>query len=275
MKKYLFFLVFLAFNFTFSQNSKGKLFIIGGGSRPDFLVDRMIKEAGLKSGETVAIFPHASEEQDSSFYYAKQQFEKRNLKALDCAFKKDEKLSPSKLYSLKTAKLIYIGGGDQLTFMEIINSNPEVKNLLKSAYQNGKMIAGTSAGAAVMSEVMITGNQLKYKDYENTFDNIEIKNVETKQGLGFIKTAVIDQHFVVRSRYNRLLSLIIENPTYKGIGIDEGTAILVKNGAAEVVGRAQVIVFKNPKQSKKLNGDKLGAQGITLDIYLNGEKFKF
>lgn len=275
MKKYLFFLVFLAFNFTFSQNTKGKLFIIGGGSRPDFLVDRMIKEAGLKSGETVAIFPHASEEQDSSFYYAKQQFEKRNLKALDCAFKKDEKLSPSKLDSLKTAKLIYIGGGDQVRFMEIINSNPEVKNLLKSAYQNGKMIAGTSAGAAVMSEVMITGNQLKYKDYENTFDNIEIKNVETKQGLGFIKTAVIDQHFVVRSRYNRLLSLIIENPTYKGIGIDEGTAILVKNGSAEVVGRAQVIVFKNPKQSKKLNGDKLGAQGITLDIYLNGEKFKF
>ena len=275
MKKYLFFLVFLAFNFTFSQNSKGKLFIIGGGSRPDFLVDRMIKEAGLKYGETVAIFPHASEEQDSSFYYAKQQFEKRNLKALDCAFKKDEKLSPSKLDSLKTAKLIYIGGGDQVRFMEIINSNPEVKNLLKSAYQNGKMIAGTSAGAAVMSEVMITGNQLKYKDYENTFDNIEIKNVETKQGLGFIKTAVIDQHFVVRSRYNRLLSLIIENPTYKGIGIDEGTAILVKNGSAEVVGRAQVIVFKNPKQSKKLNGDKLGAQGITLDIYLNGEKFKF
>ena len=275
MKKYLFFLVFLAFNFTFSQKSKGKLFIIGGGSRPDFLVDRMIKEAGLKSGETVAIFPHASEEQDSSFYYAKQQFEKRNLKALDCAFKKDEKLPPSKLDSLKTAKLIYIGGGDQVTFMEIINSNPEVKNLLESAYQNGKMIAGTSAGAAVMSEVMITGNQLKYNDYENTFDNIEIKNVETKQGLGFIKTAVIDQHFVVRSRYNRLLSLIIENPTYKGIGIDEGTAILVKNGSAEVVGRAQVIVFKNPKQSKKLNGDKLGAKGITLDIYLNGEKFKF
>ena len=275
MKKYLFFLVFLAFNFTFSQNSKGKLFIIGGGSRPDFLVDRMIKEAGLKSGETVAIFPHASEEQDSSFYYAKQQFEKRNLKALDCAFKKDEKLSPSKLDPLKTAKLIYIGGGDQVRFMEIINSNPEVKNLLKSAYQNGKMIAGTSAGAAVMSEVMITGNQLKYKDYENTFDNIEIKNVETKQGLGFIKTAVIDHHFVVRSSYNRLLSLIIENPTYKGIGIDEGTAILVKNGSAEVVGRAQVIVFKNPKQSKKLNGDKLGAKGITLDIYLNGEKFKF
>ena len=138
------------------------------------------------------------------------------------------------------------------------------------------MIAGTSAGAAIMSEVMITGNQLKYKDYENTFDNIESQNVEVSTGMGFINSAVIDQHFVVRSRYNRLLSLIIENPTYQGIGIDEGTAILVKNNnEAEVVGRAQVIVFKNPRRSQKLKSQKLGAQGITLDIYLNGEKFKF
>lgn len=275
MNRHLLFLLFFTFNFTFSQNSKGKLFIIGGGSRPDFLVDRMIKEAGLKPGEFVAIFPHASEEQDSSFFYAKQQFEKRNLKTLDCAFKKDGKLSPSKLDSLKNAKLIYIGGGDQVRFMEIINSNSEVKNILKSAYLNGNMIAGTSAGAAVMSEVMLTGNQLKYKNYENTFDNIETQNVEISKGLGFITTAVIDQHFVVRSRYNRLLSLIIENPKLKGIGIDEGTAILVKNNIAEVVGRAQVIVFKNPKNSKHLFKDKLGAKSIILDIYLNGEKFQF
>ncbi len=76
MKKYLFFLAFLAFNFTFSQKSKGKLFIIGGGSRPDFLLDRLILEAGLKSGDAVAIFTHASVEREPPFYYAKQQFEK-------------------------------------------------------------------------------------------------------------------------------------------------------------------------------------------------------
>ena len=138
------------------------------------------------------------------------------------------------------------------------------------------MIAGTSAGAAIMREVMITGNQLKYKDYDNTFDNIESQNVETSSGMGFIKSAVIDQHFVVRSRYNRLLSLIIENPDYQGIGIDEGTAILVKNtNQAEVVGRAQVIVFKNPKNSKTSYTEKLGSRGITLDIYLNGDEFTF
>ena len=73
----------------------------------------MVKEAGLNPGEMVAIFPQASAEQDSSFYYAKQQFEKRNLKAIDFAFKKGEKLPQSKLDSLKKVKLIYVGGGDQ------------------------------------------------------------------------------------------------------------------------------------------------------------------
>ncbi len=80
MKKFLLVVTVSLFNFSFSQNNKGKLFIIGGGSRPDFLVDRMVKEAGLNPGDAVAIFPQASSEQDSSFYYAKQQFEKRNFK---------------------------------------------------------------------------------------------------------------------------------------------------------------------------------------------------
>ena len=192
MKKFLLVVTVSLFNFSFSQNNKGKLFIIGGGSRPDFLVDRMVKEAGLNPGDAVAIFPQASSEQDSSFYYAKQQFEKRNLKAVNYAFKKGEKLPSSKLDSLKKAKLIYVGGGDQVIFMDIINTYPEVKNILKESYEKGNMIAGTSAGAAIMSEVMITGNQLKYKDYENTFDNIESQNVEISSGMGFIKSAVID-----------------------------------------------------------------------------------
>ena len=121
MKKFLLVVTVFLFNLSFSQNNKGKLFIIGGGSRPDFLVDRMVKEAGLNPGDAVAIFPQASSEQDSSFYYAKQQFEKRNLKAVNYAFKKGEKLPSSKLDSLKKAKLIYVGGGDQVIFMDIIN----------------------------------------------------------------------------------------------------------------------------------------------------------
>ncbi|MCT4171574.1 cyanophycinase [Elizabethkingia anophelis] len=274
MKNTFILILFLVFGFVSAQIPKGKLLIIGGGDSPDFLIDRMVKEAGLKKGEYVAIFPQASSIPDSSFIYTSEDFEKRDLKTLNYYFNKGEKLSKARLDSLKKAKLIFISGGDQTKFMELINSYPEVKHIIKTSYFNGNMIAGTSAGAAVMSGVMITGNQLKHKEYNSTFNNIETNNVETQKGLGFITSVVIDQHFIIRSRYNRLLSLIIDHPKLKGIGIDESTAILVKNGEAEVVGKAQVIIFKNPGQYKTNLKDKPGARAITLDIYLNGERFK-
>jgi cyanophycinase len=89
-----------------------------------------------------------------------------------------------------------------------------------------------------------------------------------------ITSAIIDQHFVRRSRFNRLISAIIEYPDVMGIGIDEATAILVKGNDVEVVGDSQVIVIQNPKRSKKIQNGKLGAMGMTMSVYLPGEKFK-
>ncbi len=76
-----------------------------------------------------------------------------------------------------------------------------------------------------------------------------------------------------RSRHNRLISAIIEYPDLQGIGIDESTAILVKGKDAEVVGMSQVLVYANPSRSKKVKSGKLGARGLTLNIYLPGEHF--
>jgi cyanophycinase len=134
-------------------------------------------------------------------------------------------------------------------------------------------VGGTSAGAAVMSKIMITGNELKHPEYNSTFRNLEAENIETKTGLGLITNVIIDQHFVKRSRYNRLLTAIIEFPEMIGIGIDESTAILVKGKTIEVVGESQVVVLKNPEESSKKHNDKLGAKGILIDIYLPGEIF--
>ena len=139
---------------------------------------------------------------------------------------------------------------------------------------HGAMVAGTSAGAAVMSLVMITGNELKHPDYASTFRNIEADNIETKTGLGMLRTAIIDQHFVKRSRHNRLISAVIEYPEMLCIGIDESTAILVRNNKAEVIGESQVLVYSNPMKSKKVKDGKLGAQGLQLDIYLPGNTFE-
>lgn len=252
---------------------RGSLFIIGGGSRPDNLVNRMIDEAGLREGGYVVILPMSSSVPDSAIVWASEQFLKNGISNVTGFNFLPEQNPPLQwIDSLKNASLIYISGGDQNRFMAVTGEN-EIENAIWSAFKNGAMIAGTSAGAAVMSELMITGDELRYPDYTSTFRTIESENIKLGRGLGLINTAIIDQHFVWRSRHNRLLTAIIEHPDLMGIGIDESTAILVRGSKAEVVGNSQVMVFRNPKKSQKEKNTKLGARNLTIDIYLPGEKF--
>ncbi|MGK0286199.1 MAG: cyanophycinase [Salibacteraceae bacterium] len=257
------------------QNSdpKGKLFIIGGGSRPSAMVERIVKESGIDKEGYGIVLPMSSSIPDSSAYYATKQFYKQGVtNVYELHFVKEEKLTASKLDSIRNAKLIYISGGDQNRFMAIVGGT-KIETLIHEAYKKGALIAGTSAGAAVMSKMMITGSELKHPEYASTFRNIESENIEIKTGLGLITTIIVDQHFVKRSRYNRLLSAVIEHPEVAGVGIDESTAILVSGETMEVVGASQVIVFKNPSLSKTTFKDKLGAQGIIMSLYLPGEIF--
>jgi cyanophycinase len=253
--------------------TNGKLFIIGGGSRPSAMVDRIIKESGIDKSGYGIILPMSSIEPDSAVYYASKQFYDKGIKNIyGLNFVKDEVLTASKLDSIKNAKLIYISGGDQNRFMDIIDGTA-IEAAIHRAYEKGGLVAGTSAGAAVMSKFMITGNELKHPDYSATFKNIQLDNIEIKTGLGMLTNVIIDQHFVKRSRYNRLISAIIEHPDMIGIGIDESTAILVDGNLIEVVGASQVIVIKNPDYSKTIYEDKLGAHNLVLNIYLPGEIF--
>lgn len=252
---------------------KGKLIIIGGGSRPDALVERIIEESTLRTGGYCVILPMSSAEPDSSVYYASQQFLKKGITNLyGFNFQKDQPVRASRLDSIRKANLIYITGGDQTRFMSIVTGT-EIEAALHDAYRNGCVISGTSAGAAVMSKLMITGNELKHKKYASTFRTIEPDNIEIKPGLGLLPTAIIDQHFLIRSRHNRLITAVIEHPHMTCIGIDESTAILVNGNNVEVLGDSQVLVYRNPEKSKTVENDKLGTRNIRLDVYLPGEKF--
>nr|WP_223270793.1 cyanophycinase [Subsaximicrobium wynnwilliamsii] len=278
MKNILCLVVMLIAGFQFSacaqeSDAQGKLVIIGGGSRPAAMIDRIIKESGIDKEGYGIILPMSSVEPDSAVYYAKMQFTKvgiNNVHGLQ--FAKGERLGSAKLDSIKKAKLIYISGGDQNRFMDIV-AGTTAEKAIHEAYENGSLLAGTSAGAAVMSKMMITGNELKHPEYASTFRNIESENIELKTGLGMLNNVLIDQHFVKRSRYNRLISAVIEHPELMGIGIDESTAILVIGKSAEVIGESQVIVFENPDRSKTEKNGKLGAQGLALNIYLPGDSF--
>ena len=282
MRNYLPFIVALAILASCSEiinnqedlkEAKGSLFIIGGGSRPTEMVNRIIDESGLRKSGYAIILPMSSSVPDSAIIWASEQFIQNGIEQITgFNFLPGGDIPLHWIDSLKNASLIYISGGDQNRFMSIAGGTA-IEDAIHHAWQNGAMIAGTSAGAAVMSEKMITGNELRYPEYSATFRTIESENLEIGRGLGFITTAIIDQHFIWRSRHNRLFSAVMEHPDMLGIGIDESTAILVRGNMAEVVGVAQVLVFRNPDASLKEKDGKMGARNLIVDIYLEGERF--
>jgi cyanophycinase len=128
---------------------------------------------------------------------------------------------------------------------------------LRERYKAGVVFGGTSAGAAIMSERMITG--------EGDFTVIDSAKVEVRPGLGLLPGVIIDQHFIKRQRHNRLFGLVLTHPEERGVGIDEGTAILVEDGRkALVVGSSQVmLVDASDKDSLVL---KLLRAGQTFEV---------
>jgi cyanophycinase len=254
--------------------SSGKLFIIGGGDRTDAMMNELVDLAGLRQEGYIYILPMASSVPDSSILWAKEDFNITGIKKVS-GFNFLPGVTPPKaqLDSLRNAKLIYICGGDQSRFMSVVVNGP-VMDALHSAFKNGAVISGTSAGAAVMSKKMITGNQLKHKDADAGFVTIESDNIEITQGLGFLTDVIIDQHFIKRQRLNRLVAASIENPDELCVGIDESTAIIVDGDFATVTGIHQVIVIKNTDNVKNVKDGLLGTGGLQLSVYLPGQKFK-
>ena len=274
LQAFLLFFSFVYINIITAQPPKGKLFIIGGGNRSDKLINQMLEVSPLQKKDYIVVLPMSSEEPDSAYIYFKKQVEKLTPNPIVMLnFDKNTNTNQKWLDSLSRAKFIFISGGDQNRFMKVVR-NTAIAQTIKQAYQSGSTIAGTSAGAAVMSEVMITGNQIQNSKYEETFDNILFDNIETAPGLSLINTAIIDQHFLKRSRYNRLLSALITFPKLIGIGIDESTAIIISGDTARVVGESEVIVVKKPKGIKKHKNNLVSVDKLQMSIYVEGQSFK-
>ena len=250
----------------------GKLFIIGGGEISDDFRKQLLTTANWKKGDLIAAVTLASGYGDSAYIWMNEDFKK--LTGEDCLqFDSAAAHDPQKINALKKARIIFLGGGDQERFMRIIK-NTAVRAAIHAARNNGAMIAGTSAGAAVMSQRMITGKALLDTVQASTFKRLSKGNLELKEGLGLLDSVIVDQHFVTRSRYNRLLTAVMENPQYNCIGINESTAIIIDNGWATVAGESQVIVFSNPRQVHANSNQALAAASVQIAVYIRGEKFK-
>ena len=246
---------------------------MGGGDRPPSLIKSLLETAGLKRNDYVVVLPMSSEAPDTAYFYIRADLETVCTNVIvNFNFTKETVNNKRWLDSLEKARLIFITGGDQERFMNVVLNTP-VYNAIQNAYREGSTIAGTSAGAAVMSKYMITGRELTDTTYHSTFRKIEDKNIELKQGLALIDNAIIDQHFIARSRYNRLLSALAAYPTIACIGIDEATAIVVRRNKVKVSGQSQVIVMKNPERLSVTNNGLIKFNDIQFSIYTDGDEF--
>lgn len=279
MKKNLFILIlpFIILSCESRKNDvepapEGSLFIIGGGSRPAEMVRDMIKISGVDTAGYIAILPMASSVPDTSFYYAAMQFREEGIEKIYDLRSGRKGLGKEKLELLENASMIYISGGSQDRFMDSVR-NTNVFDAIHKAYRQGALIAGTSAGAAVQSKLMITGDQKKHPVYTGDFETIEADNMILEDGLGLIESIIVDQHFIRRQRLNRLIAVILENPSKIGVGIDESTAIHVKGDSAKVYGISQVIVLRSPNENPVIQDDLLGGENLKLSVYLPGETF--
>jgi len=253
---------------------KGKLFIIGGGNRTAALMKTMLATAGLGKKDYVVVLPMSSAEPDSSYFYFKEDIKSLCTNTIaNLNFTADKTQDRVWLDSLRHAKLIFITGGDQVRFMKVVLHTP-VYDAIHAAYNQGATVAGTSAGAAVMSHEMLTGNELLGDTaYHETFKKILFGNIDIQEGLGLIDSAIIDQHFIKRSRYNRLISALAKYPAFPCIGIDESTAVIVEGKKITVTGQGQVALLRKPKGLFINNKGQITWKDVSMAILAEGDSF--
>ncbi len=279
MKKNLLILGIVFFVLTFflhaTHETKGYLFIIGGGHRSETMMKRFIDLANQSNNPKIVIFPMASGSPEESGQSMVEEFKEIGMTDVEYhVLSREQALQKENKKILDNASCVYFTGGDQSRLTKALVDTPIHKKLLE-IYEKGVVIGGTSAGAAVMSEIMITGDEKREVEEGHAFEKILADNIVTTPGFGFIKTAIIDQHFVTRRRHNRLISLIAENPRLLGIGIDESTAIIVKpDETFEVIGEQNVIVYDASKAKMDiLTSQIISGFHMIMHILKPGDEF--
>jgi cyanophycinase len=222
----------------------GALVIVGGGTMPDDVRDEFIKLAG-GAGAKLVVIPTANGTADKDGDKSLEPWTKYKLASLTLLHTRDRKKAddPEFVKPLIEATAVWFGGGDQSKITDAYLGTAVEKELKKLLDRKG-VIGGTSAGAAVMSQVMIAGGN---------------PDAKVAKGFGFVTHAVVDQHFLKRDRSDRLVGVLAKHPGLFGIGIDEGTAVILKGRLLTVRGKSEVVLIQSEGGGRKLTRTMLKA----------------
>ena len=242
------------------EASEGTLVVCGGGDVPSTARRKFMDLAGGTNAKLV-IIPGGEEDESSfaSYFDVWKDYEPLSFHMLN-ATSRDQANSDEFTSVLDEATGVWLGGGQQNW---LINRYADtlVENKLHALLKRKGVIGGTSAGAAVMSAVMVAGGR---------------KNPQVGKGFGFMPGVVVDQHFLRRNRFGRLRSVLDKNTGLIGLGVDEQTAMVysIATDRLEVLGDSYVVACV-PRESKLdieflQAGDELYLSELRQDATLIG-----
>lgn len=183
--------------------------------------------------------------------------------------KPEDASDPKALETIAEATGVFFTGGNQARITELLKDT-ELEAMLHKRFSEGIVIAGTSAGAAMMPDMMIVEGE------SETNPRMEVAMMD--RGMGFLPGVVVDQHFAQRGRIGRLLSAVAQQPVNLGFGIDENTAIAINGKELEVIGEGAVTIvdvanITHNNVDELLKDEPLALCGATLHILPHGYKF--
>jgi cyanophycinase len=201
-----------------------KLVICGGGDLPDTVFNEFRTLAG--SDAILVVVPTASKN-DINVEEVQELWQSRGFREVRILHTNDREVASTEKFfePLKTATAVWFSGGSQQRIADAYIGTL-VETELYKLVQRGGVIGGSSAGAAIQSRVMIKGGDTQPK---------------ISTGLDLLPGAIIDQHFLKRNRLNRLIEAVRVHPELIGLGIDEGTAIVVSDGIYRILGSSYVL----------------------------------
>jgi cyanophycinase len=235
-----------------------RLVLIGGGPRPSRALSRLVEWAGGPYARVLVVTWAAREPQAAldSFRQDLAPFAPGSVRGAPVAPLGDEDKAVLR-EELAWATAVYFTGGDQDRILDVLRDRSLLEHM-RARYQEGVVFAGTSAGTAVMSAIAIIS------DGDRTV--MDGDEVEVRPGIGLLPGVILDQHFIRRQRQNRLFGLVLKHPDMLGLGVDEGTALLVRgNRTAEVVGASRVMVVEASSDGEAMSLQLL-APGETFDL---------
>lgn len=257
------------------SESRGSLIIVGGGDTPTLVQERLVELAGGPGKARIAVLPMAGTKFDEEAREIIDELKQLKAEAVLLNIGREDAKKEATAKRLEEFTGYWFLGGDQLRLAATLLGTRALETI-ERRFHEGAVVGGTSAGAAVMSNAMLTGRGRRLKGPEAAeLRKIARGMTDVALGFGFFPGAIVDQHFMQRARYNRLLSAVLDHPQLLGVGIDEETALLVRpDGIWEVLGKHYVKIFDARRARILEDDDELaGATDIRMHILPAGSLY--